>query len=64
MGYNGTITGGTFLKNVKASGAITGGQFDATVQLDSSNAQILGGVFNNIKLPDYYTSNGTASRMP
>ena len=59
MGYNGTITGGTFLKNVKASGAITGGQFDATVQLDGSNAQILGGVFNNIKLPDYYTSDGT-----
>ena len=59
LGYNGTITGGTFLKNVKASGAITGGQFDATVQLDGSNAQILGGVFNNIKLPDYYTSDGT-----
>ena len=59
LGYNGTITGGTFLKNVKASGAITGGQFNAAVQLDSGNAQILGGVFNNIKLPDYYTSNGT-----
>ncbi len=59
LGYNGTITGGTFQKNVKASGTINGGQFDATVQLDSSNAQILGGVFNNIKLPDYYTSDGT-----
>ena len=59
LGYNGTITGGTFQQNVRASGAITGGQFDATVQLDSSNAQILGGVFNNIKLPDYYTSDGT-----
>ena len=59
LGYNGTITGGTFLKNVKASGAITGGQFDATVQLDGGNAQILGGVFNNIKLPDYYTPEGT-----
>ena len=59
LGYNGTITGGTFQKNVKASGTINGGQFDATVQLDSSNAQILGGVFNNIKLPDYYTSEGT-----
>ena len=59
LGYNGTITGGTFLKNVKAEGTINGGQFDATVQLDGSNAQILGGVFNNIKLPDYYTSNGT-----
>ena len=59
LGYNGTITGSTFLKNVKAEGTINGGQFDATVQLDSSNAQILGGVFNNIKLPDYYTSNGT-----
>ena len=59
LGYNGTITGGTFLKNVKAEGTITGGQFDATVQLDGSNAQILGGVFNNIKLPDYYTSDGT-----
>ena len=59
LGYNGTITGGTFQKNVKAEGTINGGQFDATVQLDSSNAQILGGVFNNIKLPDYYTSDGT-----
>ena len=59
LGYNGTITGGTFQRNVKASGAITGGQFNAAVQLDSSNAQILGGVFNNIKLPDYYTSEGT-----
>ena len=49
---NGSITGGTFQKNVKASGTITGGQFNAAVQLDSSSAQILGGVFNNIKLPD------------
>ena len=62
LGYNGTITGGTFQKNVKASGTINGGQFDATVQLDSSNAQILGGVFNNIKLPDYYTLEGTVIR--
>ena len=62
LGYNGTITGGTFQKNVKASGTITGGQFNAAVQLDSSNAQILGGVFNNIKLPDYYTSDGTVIR--
>lgn len=62
LGYNGTITGGTFQRNVKASGTITGGQFDATVQLDSSNAQILGGVFNNIKLPDYYTLEGTVIR--
>ena len=59
LGYNGSITGGTFQKNVKASGTITGGQFNAAVQLDSSSAQILGGVFNNIKLPDYYTSDGT-----
>ena len=59
LGYNGTITGGTFQKNVKASGTITGGQFNAAVQLDGGNAQILGGVFNNIKLPDYYTSEGT-----
>ena len=59
LGYNGTITGGTFQRNVKASGSITGGQFNAAVQLDSSNAQILGGVFNNIKLPDYYTPDGT-----
>ena len=59
LGYNGTITGGTFQKNVKASGTITDGQFNAAVQLDSGNAQILGGVFNNIKLPDYYTSDGT-----
>ena len=62
LGYNGTITGGTFQKNVKASGTITDGQFNATVQLDGSNAQILGGVFNNIKLPDYYTSEGTVIR--
>ena len=62
LGYNGTITGGTFQKNVKASGTITGGQFNAAVQLDSSNAQILGGVFNNIKLPDYYTLEGTVIR--
>ena len=27
--------------------------------MDGGNAQILGGVFNNIKLPDYYTSDGT-----
>ena len=53
LGYNGTITGGTFQKNVKAEGTINGGQFDAAVQLDGSNAQILGGVFNNIKLPNY-----------
>lgn len=59
LGYNGTITGGTFQRNVKASGTITGGQFDAAVQLDGGNAQILGGVFNNIKLPDYYTLEGT-----
>ena len=59
LGYNGTITGGTFQRNVKASGTITGGQFDAAVQLDGGNAQILGGVFNNIKLPDYYTLDGT-----
>ena len=62
LGYNGTITGGTFQKNVKASGTINGGQFNAAVQLDSSNAQILGGVFNNIKLPDYYTLEGTVIR--
>lgn len=59
LGHNGTITGGTFQQNVKAEGTITGGQFNAAVQLDSGNAQILGGVFNNIKLPDYYTSDGT-----
>ena len=60
LGYNGTIAGGTFQKSVQAYGEITGGQFNATVQLNSSNAQILGGVFNNIKLPDYYnTSEGT-----
>ena len=57
---NSTIAGGTFQKSVQAYGEITGGQFNATVQLNSSNAQILGGVFNNIKLPDYYnTSEGT-----
>lgn len=62
LGHNGTITGGTFQQNVKASGTITGGQFNAAVQLDSGNAQILGGVFNNIKLPDYYTLEGTVIR--
>lgn len=62
LGHNGTITGGTFQQNVKAEGTITGGQFNAAVQLDGSNAQILGGVFNNIKLPDYYTSEGTVIR--
>ena len=62
LGHDGTITGGTFQKNVKAEGTITGGQFNAAVQLDGSNAQILGGVFNNIKLPDYYTSEGTVIR--
>ena len=59
---NGTIANGIFQKSVQAYGEITGGQFDATVQLDSSNAQILGGVFNNIKLPDYYTLEGTVIR--
>ena len=59
---NTIIQDGTFQKNVKVSGTINGGQFDATVQLDSSNAQILGGVFNNIKLPDYYTLEGTVIR--
>lgn len=62
LGHNGTITGGTFQQNVKAEGTITGGQFNAAVQLDGSNAQILGGVFNNIKLPDYYTLEGTVIR--
>ena len=62
LGYSGTITGGTFQRNVKAEGTITGGQFNAAVQLDSGNAQILGGVFNNIKLPDYYTLEGTVIR--
>ena len=59
LGYSGTITGGTFQKSVEAYGEITDGQFNAAVQLDGGNAQILGGVFNNIKLPDYYTSDGT-----
>ena len=62
LGHNGTITGGTFQQNVKAEGTITGGQFNAAVQLDSGNAQILGGVFNNIKLPDCYTLEGTVIR--
>ena len=55
LGYNGTITGGTFQKSVQAYGEITGGQFNATVQLNSSNAQILGGVFHDIQLPSYAT---------
>ena len=60
IAQNAIIEGGTFQKSVQAYGEITGGQSNATVQLNSSNAQILGGVFNNIKLPDYYnTSEGT-----
>ena len=57
----GEITDGQFEADVTLgyNGSITGGQFNAAVQLDSSSAQILGGVFNNIKLPDYYTSDGT-----
>ena len=55
LGYNGTIAGGTFQKSVQAYGEITGGQFNATVQLNSSNAQILGGVFHDIQLPSYAT---------
>lgn len=59
MDENSIIAGGSFQQEVSANGSITGGQFNAAVQLDSSSAQILGGVFNNIKLPDYYTSDGT-----
>lgn len=46
------ITDGLFNADVTLSynGIITGGQFNAAVRLDSGNAQILGGVFNNIKL--------------
>ena len=49
------ITDGLFNADVTLSynGIITGGQFNAAVRLDSDNAQILGGVFNNIKLPNY-----------
>lgn len=56
---DGAITGGTFQKNVKASGTITGGQFNAAVQLDSSSAQILGGVFNDTTM-----NRERSSRMP
>ena len=49
------ITDGLFNAEVTLSynGIITGGQFNAAVRLDSDNAQILGGVFNNIKLSNY-----------
>ena len=49
------ITDGLFNADVTLSynGIITGGQFNAAVRLDSDNAQILGGVFNNIKLSNY-----------
>ena len=49
------ITDGLFNADVTLSynGSITGGQFNAAVRLDSDNAQILGGVFNNIKLSNY-----------
>ena len=49
------ITDGLFIADVTLSynGIITGGQFNAAVRLDSDNAQILGGVFNNIKLSNY-----------
>lgn len=49
------ITDGLFNADVTLSynGIITGGQFNAAVRLDSDNAQILGGVFNDIKLSNY-----------
>lgn len=49
------ITDGLFNADVTLSynGIITGGQFNAAVRLDSDNAQILGGMFNNIKLSNY-----------
>lgn len=49
---NGEITGGQFDADVTLSynGIITDGQFNAAVRLDSGNAQILHGVFNDIKL--------------
>ena len=52
---DGKITDGQFDADVTLSynGIITGGQFNAAVRLDSSNAQILGGAFNDIKLSSY-----------
>lgn len=49
---DGKITGGQFGADVTLSynGIITDGQFNAAVRLDSGNAQILHGVFNDIKL--------------
>ena len=48
----GKITDGQFDADVTLSynGIITDGQFNAAVRLDSGNAQILHGVFNDIKL--------------
>ena len=48
----GEITDGQFDADVTLSynGIITDGQFNAAVRLDSGNAQILHGVFNDIKL--------------
>ena len=52
---DGKITDGLFNADVTLSynGIITDGQFNAAVRLDSGNAQILGGVFNDIKLSSY-----------
>ena len=49
---DGKITDGQFDADVTLSynGIITDGQFNAAVRLDSGNAQILHGVFNDIKL--------------
>ena len=49
---DGKITDGLFNADVTLSynGIITDGQFNAAVRLDSGNAQILHGVFNDIKL--------------
>ena len=49
---NSTIAGGTFRDVVRAYGKITGGAFNAVVQLNQ-NSEVTGGVFHDVQLPNY-----------
>ena len=49
-----TIAGGTFQDVVRAYGKITGGAFNAEVQLNQ-NSEVTGGVFHDVQLPSYAT---------
>ena len=48
---NSTIAGGTFRDVVRAYGKITGGAFNAVVQLNQ-NSEVTGGVFHDVQLPN------------